>query len=77
MPRQIQSLLRGEHQSEEQRRGDAEGVQHDRGADRGVVRRAEEHGRADAERLVKAADGARRRHGDADDQHARPGGTTR
>ena len=41
-------------------------VQHDRRADRRIVRRAEEHRRAEAKRLVKAADRAGRRHGDAD-----------
>ena len=39
-----------------------------RGADRRVVRRAEERGHADPKRLVKAADRARRRHRDADDE---------
>ena len=74
---QVQPFLRREEQAEQQRRADRERVQHDRGADRGVVRRAEEHRRADAKRLVKSADRARRRHGDADRPAARPAGTSR
>ena len=47
---------------------DRDRVQHDRRADRRVVVGAEERRGAEPERLVKAADAARRRHGDANHQ---------
>ena len=72
-----QALLRGKEQPEQQRRADRDQVQHDRGADRRLVRRAVERRRPDPKRLVKAAHRAGRRHRDADhqqrNQQERPG----
>src|SRR5690349_10331728 len=54
----VESGLRGEHQAEQQRRADGEGVQHDRRTYRRVIRRTEEGRRAEPEHRVEAADGA-------------------
>ena len=68
MPRQVQPFLRGKEQPEQQRRSNGEQVQHDRRTDRRIVRRAEKRRRGEAERGVKAADRAGRRHRHADDE---------
>ena len=67
-PRQIEPLLTGEQQAEQQGGADREQMEHDGGAYRRIVRCAEEGGGGKAKGCVESADGAGCRDGDPNHQ---------